>query len=65
MKTKLQFRVFDKKNKKHLKGFEQANKHFLGIGHDYNDNTILCIAFDSGEPDDYYEIQPIKNGENK
>lgn len=59
-KTKLQFRVYDRRGKRYLKGWEQATKHFLGIGNDGDDETLLCIAFDDGEPDTYYEIERVE-----
>lgn len=57
MKTKLYFRVFDGKRKRYLKGYEEATKHFLGIGNHPKNKTMLCIAFDDGEPDTYYDIE--------
>lgn len=59
MKTKLQFRVYDRVRKRYLSGYEEATKHFLGIANDYKDKTLLCIAFDDGEPDTYYNIEYV------
>lgn len=62
MKTLMKFRVYDKRNKRYLKGWKQATKHFIGIGNDPKDDTILSIAFSHVDhagiiPDAYYEIE--------
>jgi hypothetical protein len=61
MKTKLQFRVYDKIHKRYLKGWEEATDWFLGFGNDKDDKTKLSIAFGE-EPDDYLEIELIEEG---
>jgi len=60
--TKLSFRVYVKKENRYLKGYKEAEAHFLGLANDLNDDTIISIAFDDGEPDTYYQIEfPPKN----
>ena len=40
MKTKLSFRIFNRRTRKYLRGWEEATKYFLGIANDPKDYTI-------------------------
>lgn len=61
----MQFRVYDKKGKKYLKGWKEADNHFLGFGNDQKDDTLLSISFDDGEPDTYYQIELVRDKEGE
>ena len=58
MKTLLQFRV-KKSNGLYIRGYEEASKYFLGFCNDSEDDSLLGVAFDEGEPDTYFEIERV------
>ena len=53
-RTKLTFKIWDKKKRRFLQGYEEADKHFLGFFNETNNPSHIGIAF--GKPDDYFEI---------
>jgi hypothetical protein len=59
MKTKLSFRIWDKKEKRYLEGWQEVQQYGMGIMNDNKDKTKISICFFK-VPDDYLEIHKIE-----
>lgn len=44
-KTMLRFRIWDKRNKRFIKGYQEADSWFKGFGHDNKDERNIGLSF--------------------